>query len=371
MKKLLFTLLCLPMIGLAQGFFNSIDQFTDDNGGFELICPGSEDQQPYYYPYQDLGLYTNSKLDLLISDWVDFGYDPVFTPDSVYVFGNNNGLFLYGSINYNSNDSTLDNFISNITTPFGAISVTQTCDYSANKIDVYSFSVLGFIGNNGLIDNFSYISGKLATKTRTDFFSSSLIWTKDFIYDSSNQLIEINYYTASSSTTPYRTDILTYSSNGNLDNVSISDGRKYEYNYNISSGYCESILLYYDNIFIDTVCEYTFSNDRLQGYSYKNYTCSGGTALLVLDESKSFTYDSFDRILTEEWYESDGTLDHTLKFFYFSIPSSIGEEVSNISLERELLKITNLLGMETKGAKNEVLFYIYDDGTVEKKLTIE
>ena len=358
------------MIGLAQGFFNSIDQFTDDNGGFELICPGSEDQQPYYYPYQDLGLYTNSKLDLLISDWVDFGYDPVFTPDSVYVFGNNNGLFLYGSLNYNS-DTTLDNFVSNITTPIGPISVTQTCDYSSNnKIDLYSFSVLAF--NSGLNDNFSYNSGgQLVTKTRTDFFSSDTIWTKDFIYDTStNQLTEINYYTPNPPT-PYRTDILTYSANGSLDNVSISDGRKYEYNYNISSGYCESILLYYSNTFVDTVCEYTFSNNRLQGYRYKNYTCSGGTTLLVLDESKSFTYDSFDRIWTEKWYESDGTLDHTLEFFYFSTPSSIGEEVSNISSERELLKVTDLLGRETKGTKNEVLFYIYDDGTVEKRIVIE
>ena len=38
---------------------------------------------------------------------------------------------------------------------------------------------------------------------------------------------------------------------------------------------------------------------------------------------------------------------------------------------KELLKVTDLLGRETKGTKNEVLFYIYDDGTVEKKITIE
>jgi len=36
----------------------------------------------------------------------------------------------------------------------------------------------------------------------------------------------------------------------------------------------------------------------------------------------------------------------------------------------ELLKVTNLLGRETKGT-NQPLFYIYDDGTVEKKITIE
>ena len=38
---------------------------------------------------------------------------------------------------------------------------------------------------------------------------------------------------------------------------------------------------------------------------------------------------------------------------------------------KELLKVTELLGRETKGTKNKVLFYIYDDGTVEKRIVIE
>ena len=36
-----------------------------------------------------------------------------------------------------------------------------------------------------------------------------------------------------------------------------------------------------------------------------------------------------------------------------------------------LLKITDILGRETKGTKNEPLFYIYDDGTIEKKIILE
>ncbi len=39
--------------------------------------------------------------------------------------------------------------------------------------------------------------------------------------------------------------------------------------------------------------------------------------------------------------------------------------------EKTLFKVTDLLGRETKGTNNEVLFYIYDDGTVEKKIIIE
>jgi len=47
--------------------------------------------------------------------------------------------------------------------------------------------------------------------------------------------------------------------------------------------------------------------------------------------------------------------------------SSIQEQTTN----KDLLKITDFLGRETKGTKNQVLFYIYDDGTVEKRIVID
>jgi hypothetical protein len=39
--------------------------------------------------------------------------------------------------------------------------------------------------------------------------------------------------------------------------------------------------------------------------------------------------------------------------------------------EKEIIKITDILGRETKEKKNTPLFYIFDDGTVEKKIIIE
>ena len=38
---------------------------------------------------------------------------------------------------------------------------------------------------------------------------------------------------------------------------------------------------------------------------------------------------------------------------------------------KALLKITDILGRETNEKRNKLLFYIYDDGTVEKKIVIE
>ena len=47
--------------------------------------------------------------------------------------------------------------------------------------------------------------------------------------------------------------------------------------------------------------------------------------------------------------------------------TAINEHMSN----KELIKVTDILGRETKETKNEPLFYIYDDGTIEKKIIIE
>ena len=46
-------------------------------------------------------------------------------------------------------------------------------------------------------------------------------------------------------------------------------------------------------------------------------------------------------------------------------------DIEEHTTNKELLKIIDLLARESKGAKNKPLFYIYDDGTVEKKLIIE
>ena len=46
-------------------------------------------------------------------------------------------------------------------------------------------------------------------------------------------------------------------------------------------------------------------------------------------------------------------------------------DVSEVEQYRKLVRIIDLLGRETKGSKNEPLFYIYDDGTVEKRIIIE
>ena len=46
----------------------------------------------------------------------------------------------------------------------------------------------------------------------------------------------------------------------------------------------------------------------------------------------------------------------------------VGPLLTRVQTKKELIMITDLLGRPTKEIKNQLLFYIYDDGTVEKKL---
>ena len=43
----------------------------------------------------------------------------------------------------------------------------------------------------------------------------------------------------------------------------------------------------------------------------------------------------------------------------------------NVSKNKTLIKIVDVLGREAKPKRNTPLFYIYDNGTVEKKIVIK
>jgi len=69
---------------------------------------------------------------------------------------------------------------------------------------------------------------------------------------------------------------------------------------------------------------------------------------------------------TTNWTVSNGNIDPQHYFLNNCTPTSIQEHTTN----KELLKVTDILGRETKQT-NQPLFYIYDDGTVEKRIVIE
>ena len=57
-----------------------------------------------------------------------------------------------------------------------------------------------------------------------------------------------------------------------------------------------------------------------------------------------------------------------------SVISNVNDEISDrliTNSNNRFIKMTDLLGREIKEKKNQPLFYIYDDGTVEKKIILE
>ena len=61
----------------------------------------------------------------------------------------------------------------------------------------------------------------------------------------------------------------------------------------------------------------------------------------------------------------------TSEYLFSNMTTSFEENYSNLKSSKNLIKIVDILGREIKGTMNKLLFYIYDDGTVEKKIIFE
>ena len=121
-----------------------------------------------------------------------------------------------------------------------------------------------------------------------------------------------------------------------------------------------------------------------------NYTntfqnVSGCDSVVTLDLIINYSTSSFDTIINNNSYSWNGiTYTNSGDYSDILVNSSGCDSVSNLNLtitnntgilyinntEKTLYKVTDLLGRETKQT-NQPLLYIYDDGTVEKRIVIE
>ena len=71
------------------------------------------------------------------------------------------------------------------------------------------------------------------------------------------------------------------------------------------------------------------------------------------------------------WVVFNGQSGNIDSLHYFSVNCPPPLVIEEHNTYKELIKITDVLGRETKGKKNEPLIYIYDDDSVEQKIILE
>ena len=67
----------------------------------------------------------------------------------------------------------------------------------------------------------------------------------------------------------------------------------------------------------------------------------------------------------------DSLFNFTPNIGYVYLDSTFTSVYLNNNLNNQLIKVIDILGRESNQKRNIPLFYIYDDGTVEKKIIIE
>jgi len=116
------------------------------------------------------------------------------------------------------------------------------------------------------------------------------------------------------------------------------------------------------------------NNAALSQLNLKNGLCYNWGNCTILGNNNLFCVQVDDpnySSISTNWLWHEYNLMNQNNQYSYSTNCGWSTNIEEHTTYKDLLKITDLLGRETKGTKNEVLFYIYDDGTVEKRIVIE
>jgi len=402
MKKGLLILLCFPMIGFGQGWIQEYN-FPYDSGDWNNVSNVEQTNDGGYMIYSSGWLVkTNSIGDTL---WTRIGDDTqglhndgFQTVDNGYIrflsdtilkydeFGN----ILWGKKGYMNAHRGIQ------TTDNGFVSVGS--GYSIYKTDSLGDSLwMKVIGNsiNGIegiansvdqTNDGGYITvGKKESPTQDiwlikfDSLGDSL-WSKSFNFDSAyckgsfvQQTTDGGYIISGRGSNNGCTQLMLLKTfvDGNIewvkmypDNACVPDGSYGKYVQQTSDGGYIIMSNYY---------EYQQPFDEQKMWLLK--TNSIGDTIWTRKFGNSFGYGTAVRqtsdggyILTGLFYQNPDSVHIALiKLDSQGTISSIVE----VNKNKKLIDIRNILGQRTPYRRNTPLFYIYDDGTVEKKIIIE
>jgi Leucine-rich repeat (LRR) protein len=172
-------------------------------------------------------------------------------------------------------------------------------------------------------------------------------------YDNQLTSLDVSYNTALTSLRCHYNQLtnLDVSNNTALTTLSCSN------NQLTSLDVSQNTALTYLYFFSNQLTSLDVRNGNNSNFVWLDFTNNSNlTCIDVDDDAWSTTY----------WTVANSNIDNQ---HYFSNNCS-GTAIEEHTTNKELLKVTDILGKETKQT-NQPLFYIYDDGTVEKRIVIE
>ena len=342
MKKLLLILLCLPIIGFGQ----SVSDFQDYVPGFL-----------HGYMTPDTG--ADPEDILRFFDW-----DGIYTqvPDSFFVTGS---FPAYGYIN------TFPGTMICSEAYINAVIMENTLTQTLNSNGKVATILEAFTGiNTGTVNDtlFYDINDNLIKITHHEVSSFSNEYNKLTLTYNSGNISEIHYFDDPNVSSSAQIDLVFYNSSGFVSEIQVPGNNDFKYLYN-SNNLLQYVLYYNNNILIDTVGFYFYDAYNLPEYSIEKEYDFSSQSIEEIGKNE-YLHDSFGRVIYENDFEFDNNawvLEEEMHYVYYSNPSSLDE----IYIKKHLVSVKDILGRETKKKKNQPLFYIYDDGTVEKRIVIE
>jgi len=269
-------------------------------------------------------------------------------------------------------------------------------DYIPNGIDTSTAIFLQTIASNIVLDSLG-----IWNIFNTDFNSAIIGDSVIFDNNSSNyENVSWNFGDGYSSTIGSPNH--TYSNPGNYDvtlvvttnNGCLSDTLTTTLTIAPFISLCDSVVLIYNYMDTTTTPNLIYLDVQVSGFgpsvgypgfvllnnlgdtiAYENFNTAGNvftlmsntieTRFLDINQNFNLPFDGFIH-LVDGWFAGNPNTE-CIYPFYITGTTSIEEESTN----KELLKAIDILGRESKEIKNQPLFYIYDDGTVDKKMIIE
>ena len=341
MKKLLLILLCLPMIGFGQVYI--------PDANFKAYLVGNT------------AINTNGDSEIQITEAADF--------DGIINCSNMNISDLTGVEEF----ASLEEFYcdSNQITDLDLQQNTSLrrvgCSYSPNlttvNVDNLGYLEYLFCENN---DSLTYLSMRYASIYNGTLFANlshnnlqTIDWFGADIWDLScidNKLTSLNLQVMDFD------GILNCSENlitnlivGSSDIDALICSNNLITTLDISNSEIDMFLACNDNPYLTSLNIKNGENSEWLGFSALN------TPLLTCITVDYVPY------ADTAWTVANGSIDSQ---HFFSTNCALPSELQEHYIKKDLLKVTDLLGRETKET-NQPLYYLYDDGTVEKRIVIE